>query len=92
MTELSITYFPKLPALAQDAEVNFQYVRVGNWLKPDFIYRAMTQFPGKKFLYHHNGNIRVHECDLTPWREPCPRIRQGRLGQRFHSAFIRVHL
>lgn len=63
VTELGVTYFPALATLAQDAEVGFQYVRVGNWFEPEIAHQALTRFPGKKFLYHHNGNIRVHESE-----------------------------
>jgi hypothetical protein len=33
VTELGFIYFPELAMLAQDAEVGFQYVRVGNWFE-----------------------------------------------------------
>jgi hypothetical protein len=36
---------------------------VGNWFEPDIAHQATTQFPGKKSLYHDNGNIRVHESE-----------------------------
>jgi uncharacterized protein (UPF0276 family) len=62
-TELSVTYFTKLLALAQKLETNFQYVRLGNWLEQRTIHRALAQFPDKKFLYHYNGNIRASESE-----------------------------
>ncbi len=64
VTELGVTYFRELPTLAQDAGVDFQYVRVGNWLEPDLARQAKGQFPGKELLYHHNRNIRVRESEV----------------------------
>ncbi len=61
MIELSVTYFDQLPALAQDSEIGFQYVRLGNWLDKKTGYQAIDSFHDKKFLYHHNGNIRASE-------------------------------
>jgi uncharacterized protein (UPF0276 family) len=61
MIELGVTYFGQLAALAQDSETGFQYVRLGNWLDRKAGDQAIESFPDKKFLYHHNGNIRANE-------------------------------
>lgn len=57
MTTISVTYSEYLIDLAQDPAVNWQYVRLGNWLDRELVDRAFAQFPEKMFLYHHNGNI-----------------------------------
>jgi uncharacterized protein (UPF0276 family) len=61
MIELGVTYFGQLAALAQDSQIDFQYVRLGNWLDRKAGDQAIESFPDKKFLYHHNGNIRASE-------------------------------
>jgi len=57
MTALSVTYSEHLIDLAQDPTVDWQYVRLGDWLDRKVIDRAFAQFPDRMFLYHHNGNI-----------------------------------
>jgi uncharacterized protein (UPF0276 family) len=64
MIELGVTYFDQLSALAQDSEADFQYVRLGNWLDRNTGYRAIESFQDKKFLYHHNGNVRASEAEM----------------------------
>jgi len=57
MVALSVTYSEHLIDLVQDPTVNWQYIRLGNWLNQELVNRALAQFPEKMFLYHHNGNI-----------------------------------
>ncbi len=62
MTALSVTYSEHLIDLAQNPTVDWQYVRLGNWLDQELVDRAFAQFPEGMFLYHHNGNI-PHDKD-----------------------------
>lgn len=81
MIELGVTYFDQLPALAQEPDVCFAYARLGNWLDRNTGYQAIDSLRDKKFLYHHNGNIRASELEtqaliatLQDWqrRTQCP--------------------
>jgi uncharacterized protein (UPF0276 family) len=64
MIELGVTYFDRLSVLAQDPGAHFQYVRLGNWLDRNTGYQAIESFRDKKFLYHHNGNVRASEPEM----------------------------
>jgi len=57
MIELGVNYCVELVTLAQDPDIDFQYVKVGDWLA-ESIPDAMAQFPGKTLLYHCNSLIR----------------------------------
>jgi uncharacterized protein (UPF0276 family) len=81
MIELSVTYFPELLTLSQQAEVDFQYVRLGNWVELGTAREVIAPFPDKKFLYHHNANLRVSDSKpqalittLQAWQQltDCP--------------------
>ncbi|MFH1927681.1 MAG: DUF692 family multinuclear iron-containing protein [Chloroflexota bacterium] len=56
MIQLGVNYCAELVTLAQDPDINFQYVKVGDWLEQSIPY-AMAQFPDKTLLYHCNSLI-----------------------------------
>jgi len=57
MIELGVNYLTELPRLAEDADVAFQYVKVGD-SGADHVSAALECFPGKMILYHCNSLIR----------------------------------
>jgi uncharacterized protein (UPF0276 family) len=78
---LCVTYSSYLLDLDQDADVDFGYIRLGNWHEQDLVDEALTAFSDKRYLYHHNGNVPHDEVDrqafirsLNDWqrRTDCP--------------------
>ena len=81
MTELCATYSSHLIDLGHGARAPFSWIRLGNWHEPELIDEALTAFPDRTFLYHHNGNVPHDEVDrqafarsLNDWRQRtnCP--------------------
>ncbi|MBN1484082.1 MAG: DUF692 family protein [Chloroflexia bacterium] len=57
MTKLGANYFPALPALAQDPEIDFDYVKTGDWPEHD-PHQALVHLPDKRVLFHRSNVIR----------------------------------
>lgn len=81
MTKLCATYSSDLIDLDHDPQVEFQYIRIGNWHELALADEALTAFSDRTFLYHYNGNVPHDEVDrrtfvetLNAWqrRTDCP--------------------
>lgn len=90
MVELCVSFFAELPDIARDPAVHFDCVRVGNWSDDRTIDRALSCFPEKTVLYHHNGNLRP---DGPQSKEVFTTLceRQRRTGSPWLSAHLDHH-
>ena len=57
MIGLGVNYFTELPILAEDPEVAFQYVKVGD-TGEEHVREALNRLPGKTILYHSDNLVR----------------------------------
>jgi uncharacterized protein (UPF0276 family) len=88
--DLSVNFIAGLDLLAQMPGMDFQYVRLGSWFDDDTVNKIVTQFPGKRFLYHHNGNLQVEEAE-TEALIITLQARQQRTGSPWLSAHLDHH-
>ena len=57
MIELGVNYYTELPLLAEDPEVAFQYIKVGD-TGEEHVREALSRLPGKAILYHCGTLVR----------------------------------
>jgi uncharacterized protein (UPF0276 family) len=90
MIELAVNYFKGLANLAQEMALEFQIVRVGSWCDRDDVDKIVAEFPGKRFLYHHNRNLRADNAE-TQALIATLQDRQRQTGSPWLSAHLDQH-
>ncbi len=85
--DLSVNYVAGLDVLAQMPGMVFQCVRLGSWFDDQAMSQIVSQFPDKRFLYHHNGNLRAEEAE-TETLVTTLQARQRQTGSPWLSAHL----
>jgi uncharacterized protein (UPF0276 family) len=86
MVKLAVHYFSELLALAQDPELDFAYVKIGDWLE-EAAYEALAGSLHKRFLYHARSLVRE---SLAETRELIAHLEGWQ--QRTGCAWLSAHL
>jgi uncharacterized protein (UPF0276 family) len=86
MVELAVHYFSELLALAQDPEIDFAYVKIGDWLE-EAAFEVLADSLRKRFLYHARSLVRDSAAET---RELITHL--GGWQQRTGCAWLSAHL